>query len=1549
MKTIVSDIHDFKQLFFHEEQEDGKNIGIPHGSSLLLSGPPGAGKTTFALAFARSMMIKRRRDNKQNDKHEKKYVLYYISPEVSRELLEINYREFGWFEKSNYGIAGGIEIWLGPKSPQNGSGREERPDFVSITSYPEMDRPVPSPDDQVNHIFNRIARSITPTEGMSDDQVEYIVVVDSITALLKGCVTPGDERRQTHEILHRFTTTFGKGKLALIIMTAEQDLPDDPENRVSLIEDYLARIVIRLAHKPLPLGRTSRTMEVVKSQGVHMVPGIHTWDIITADRHEHHFRTTELQAEVRAHALGLDPKDPEKAGKDAPAEPDNKSVAKWGTIAFFARPRILHRTSKHSPDKRGEGSDYLSTGIPGLDEILMGNQEYWLRSKGVGRDGSKSAPALGRGKTTLLAGTVGTGTTKLSLQFLLHDVRSAIKQVTFWDLTSACLAEPVEAVLETAKKAGKLPPALIDACKNAEDAIVKANKDVNTVLETENATWAIPEIAKKAVEIGLDTAKAEIEKVKLVAINEKAEDVLKAAIYTLTAIEAARTVWKAVCKCFDNNKEVIDSIIYDKDLVDARAIVIQTALRQRFRHRFDQRRNPNVQNNICDAPIPIAPATNNPKSLLIFLNVKAETIGRETWKIMLDGLRKEDAIQKRQENQVQLYPSRTDTALFIDALIHFEGSDEVRRQYLRVLDFTQSNFEFDHLISHLNWAINKFQPERIAFDGLSEYLIRTDEVNAPKMLEAINSLIAHHPAYSQAKEHITKPPVVMMTYELTMEGDPLAPQSLGVSADNIIAVKQVSLQDEIHKVIYVLKSEHGGVDQNVRELDSNADTNQFRVRSGLDTFNGLLSGKIEQAEVLLQLFGENEAEKYFNQWLVQRLMRLATLKFTVLDFSRSVIGRTLEDTGSQTLFPPADLKVVSVDEWWLSHELEEADNDRERKGIQQPLLDLNRMWDAREDFDTLAPSWQDFWYFELDKASPLPDKASPLPDNPNSPAKPRYFAVPGYMDYGLFCVNVRHMLKTTVEDERFGVQGFLNAYQQSVAKVDKEARVITLEGADRSRSELDRKRCFDSLIEQRKQMITVVPKHWVKMTTDSKWFVTKVEGNEEEETIVTLLKAIEGQAGAGGAPLWGFSFDIGTRENCVSFFFELAWAFGASERCLGPDALGNIDNNNREAIMTAFKFLQFLVLEDIMPHRATVETARHSVFSRHFYSTLQSVVDMERADTPGRAKDPQNKPKHNGKDIDRASLPKPACYIQPPLIALPWFPGGAVGSQNPTATEYTARASEIYKRCYNLWNRCCDAGFTRRPLVQGEGETAIEKLDAIPTDLADVLEKSKVLMEILQIRSEDNMHGNKANERAATHADLYMMARQHLTRLALFLPSNRSRVEIASVDDPMVKPLPKDLNSGPSHPAGYCCSGSWLYGIHRSTRSPSLARDLLQEITSLDAAEERARRGAGIPARSDFFELHGNERVPGMEYVTWNQLVTQCGATVRRRGRVTSSTVKPARVHQVIYREILDALQRAYLRKAQYNEGEKTREDVITGVHTESDYAVIRMLKEASP
>ena len=161
--------------------------------------------------------------------------------------------------------------------------------------------------------------------------------------------------------------------------------------------------------------------------------------------------------------------------------------------------------------------------------------------------------------------------------------------------------------------------------------------------------------------------------------------------------------------------------------------------------------------------------------------------------------------------------------------------------------------------------------------------------------------------------------------------------------------------------------------------------------------------------------------------------------------------------------------------------------------------------------------------------------------------------------------------------------------------------------------------------------------------------------------------------------------------------------------------------------------------------------------------------------------------------------------------------------------------------------------------------------------------------------------------------------------LRLCEAADKSMVDVLLHAVPLDLPPTARTPTVAAHASGYGCTGSWLFGIDKNTRSPSLARNLLQEITSLEAAEERARRGAGIPARHDFFDLHGEEDIPGMEYFTWRKLLRGCGARSRRRsvGKMGSGK-EIARIHQLIQDKLLLCLQIAQLYAAEY---QKIRRD----------------------
>ncbi|HEV7406445.1 MAG TPA: ATPase domain-containing protein, partial [Chthoniobacteraceae bacterium] len=969
------------------------------------------------------------------------------------------FRPFGWFGNDAGNAAGEMLFHDDHRKPDDDN-------LYVITPNPATDRPVPSPEELVNDIFGRIARSLSPGEAEREDK-EYVVIVDSITALLKGCVTPADERRQTHELLYRLRVLFGRaatktaaggrtdgetgrkeGRLILTILLAEQDQPSDTSPKPASVEDYLADIVFRLSNKPQPLGRRFRELEIVKSQGVHMIPGEHSWAIVTNNNCDHYMRHPVLKKEVESDTF-----------RDGDGEA-------WGTIVIFARARMLHKSlgprSTASKDEAGREPMLIHSGTDGLDEMLTSRPEYWLPQQplAAGKGG------LVQGKTTLVAGPIGAGKTTLCLQFLLNQ------------------HELLENLHRPAPERPRYQP---------ESLFISLNAD------------------------------------------------------------ALRTV-----------RNVYDHLAYEIRDSDYRL-------------------------------------TKLPKSKY------RDIFTTDPW-----------------------------------------------ARHLAVLDFSQSLFDFNHLIAHLNWAIERFQPKRIAFDGLSEWLTTFNKSDATKMLEAIGVLIANHRVYDP--RHLAKPaPTVFMTFDMNTREDPLAPQATGINADYIIALKQVNLQDEIRKVIYILKSADAGHDPTVREMSIQKE--RTVVRSALDNFNGLLSGRPQPAEVLLQLFQENNAEETFNRWLNWRLTQLSSLRFKSLDFSRSEIGPMFEDFGSRTRFPAADLKILSVDEWWLASqppsserramtgqgtkpslktgakitsvpeqgsaggfpppaqsgqpEAEGGDAPAPELGKAAPdpepprtvaapehstLLNLAGMWAFDEEEKApLASSWRDFWLFEVDKCAQEGEA-----DRGDADAV-RY-AVPASIDFGLFCVN-RRMLEqheNPLAEEVRKFQQAAKGTEEYFGKLAAKHQGAT-EGEEQSgngtrktsRARWKSTRDFEERVQKnttrqlQKFLLDVLPRYWAKPKKNGEvmWFdgtkqdirfkdgkvveigrarepgeqVSPDEPTEAPPTLVSLLiflredrpERTETESDPAAfldyeKNRWGFSFDMGTRETCVCVFCELAWSFGAS-------------------------------------------------------------------------------------------------------------------------------------------------------------------------------------------------------------------------------------------------------------------------------------------------------------------------------------------------------------------------------------------------------------------
>lgn len=1273
-----------------------------------MSGPPGAGKTTFALSLIKAMMSSVVAKSVAPDGSQvrgPKPILYYISSEVSGDQLKENYKDFGWFE--------------GPDEPQifrfrMDSQKPDETNFYAIAPSLEVDRPVPSPEELINGIFNRISHTLLPSEAPTEDAKIY-VIIDSVTALLKGCSTPGEERRQTHEILRRLQDRFGRDEtkcsnLAFTVLLAEHDHrshefgsnTSPALSTLHSVEDYLADVVFRLYVRNLPLGRRSRAIEVVKSQGVNMTLGEHTWQIVTKANYKEILRQPDFQKEVKRACIY----ESNQSSGDNPVQSSGIDEANWGGIIVFPRQRQSL----------------------GLDHELPAAKE----NEGAGTIGLEHLH-VPRGSVTLIAGPMGCGKTTLCEQFL---------------------------------SAGGVDP------------------------------------------------------------KEK-------------------------------HKRVLISFGIPRD-------------------------------------------------------------------------------QQKAEDSFE------------------------------TMVFTQSQFDLNILIAHIDWVINELQCERLAFDGLAEWITLFDKSHAVRAIEAVIVAVKRH--YKKTTDQL--PPAVFMTYELPFEHEPLGPVPLGAAADNLIVIRKVPINDEPRNVIYAIKRAGVGAlsASDAATTDKDADdaitdkhpgelvwrNSKYEVDStSLEAFTGLLSSarRVEPARVLVQLFAENSAEYHFNMRMAEKLtdQYAKRLNLTFTRFTLSELGSTLETAfGAGRPGETFNLAVHSVDEWWL----------RAKKTNERFLRDLRRTKGTAK-----GPNYRDFWWFEIEKSLDVFEEEADKPDKLHS----RWRAVPGYLDYGMFCINLDAM--TRRERDRLESLAMHSTKQTSDPQSSHQVGTIPEDAT------LTRQR------RKWKLLLTEVPRVWVNVRDN--WF--DIDGGPAQ-TVLHYALEMTGQSGKLNIerkPV--FAFDSSTRETCSCMFFELAWAFGAKESFLAD---GN-DKSGRHCARVAMMFLQFMVLEGLVPARSSAHTANHNdapiLFSRQWYSTVRKYEDVRE------------------KGASRQSHGVEGAIAHSQLFAIPFMP---IGISDPQGAADNL-LDDIAVRQLN-WLRRAGSCFQNDKLGASPASRlrVIKELSEDILATTDTKQKLKNSLSAYSISREwllemANMDSGLPDSDVwnADLDDLTELSAWAALRLQLLFgrytspPSTvvsatcRSPLRAALYEARWVRHSLPDLNfafggtdkASPSieswapelvFQTGYVCSGSWMFGIDKHSRSSDIQSRILAELTSLESAELRASTGAGLPARKDFFYLHGEKAVTGMPYLQWRELLRYGGSRCRRRDRVlvdyasvanlpdgqkkgTRNAIEdPSEIYETIHRQMLNCLRIADLHRQMYargGEGQRTAIAAATKQATLAIDAIFESATKASP
>jgi KaiC/GvpD/RAD55 family RecA-like ATPase len=207
-----------------------------------------------------------------------------------------------------------------------------------------------------------------------------------------------------------------RNDLGLVFLIAESTPRQSDETP---LEQYIADYVFRLAYKETPGGRRIRTWDIVKSHGTNLAAGEHTWELFTRATADGVFFDKQLSAYVRNY-LG-------RTADDAGPSPWPATIVIYPQWSIYIS-KPADSTAEAESLSEDTAASPIWSGTPGLDEMLLGETEYWIRADKWSQTAQGSTWCRGRceGETTLLLGASETTKTWISIQFLagyLHSDR----------------------------------------------------------------------------------------------------------------------------------------------------------------------------------------------------------------------------------------------------------------------------------------------------------------------------------------------------------------------------------------------------------------------------------------------------------------------------------------------------------------------------------------------------------------------------------------------------------------------------------------------------------------------------------------------------------------------------------------------------------------------------------------------------------------------------------------------------------------------------------------------------------------------------------------------------------------------------------------------------------------------------------------------------------------------------------------------------------------------------------------------------------------------
>jgi len=750
----------------------------------------------------------------------------------------------------------------------------------------------------------------------------------------------------------------------------------------------------------------------------------------------------------------------------------------------------------------------------------------------------------------------------------------------------------------------------------------------------------------------------------------------------------------------------------------------------------------------------------------------------------------------------------------------------------------RGNLDVNALLAEMLFVIKRHRIKRVAIDGLSNLLSTTAEADYSRLIETLLS----------ALRSTDQPLPIFITHEpesATGVGHTEIPR-LSAVADNLVVVKAVTINDQLRQAIYVVKARGLSHDRSVREVRiAGGRDNPVGIYAGLETFTGVLEGNPRPVSLALQLFHENTSETNYIHELEDRLHGIFNYEVKFSGFSRTAIARAMDDLVSPTNPAPAsNVRVISLDEWMvrdicLTESVTRRSNmeDKEPPLMRLTPFERPKMNHGQPQLRAFPGTFEgDFWVWDILKCG-----ERPMDRRARSRSQtPPLLSLPLYLDFGLFCIS-----------------GCCWPGDNNISWSD---------------------------------LVQRLPCIWAER--DSRWFrkpdPERARANAPTATLIDYMSwAVNNgkhqqMAGRDGACRHGFLFDLATPETAASVLLELAWGFGAKEGVFAD--LEHPTQTVPHAASEALMFLMFLVKEGLMPLHGSLSDTRHSLFSRHYYSTFV-----------------ENKENELGSNATPAML-----------TILPFMPEGMGSCQDGSRALKTNLLRDVSSRAQSFLPAIAATIETRNGRYNKKlRDVFISKTipPFLSIDETRALHDDAISLPALQLDSLAGAAGTTRSGAASRYAGALdgRDVVQYLHRQEIRKVICGEITESGAWEQTLGFAAP----AGRPWPAGYCCTGSWMVGVHSETHSPGLSCQLIAEMTSLESNLKRARMGAGLPARKDFYERHGHENVTHAPYLNWRNFLSLCGSRARERTLAIPPTVSVRDMNRVLHREILSCLAKA--------------------------------------